>query len=50
MNPETKAILRDAGARAGLRQRRQKGMSRYVSDPNTIQRSAELLRKVGERT
>lgn len=50
MDEETENVLMYAGAEEYKRQRRAKGLPDYSSDPIVIQRCAELLRKVAERS
>jgi hypothetical protein len=47
MNAIVRAALRDAGAAAGQQARRDAGLSKYVEDPQAVQRMAEMLIKSG---
>jgi hypothetical protein len=47
MNPHIRDALREAGADAGRRARREAGLPEQVEDHQALQRMAELLIKAG---
>jgi hypothetical protein len=49
MNPRIRDALRQAGAEAGRRARRDAGLPEHVEDHQAVQRLAEMLIKAGGR-